>query len=166
MEPYERSKLGGVGEGLCALDRAQPLTQLQLGNELPSFRNPLPKERDWCYRPLMKRLTPVARILRRDKTEAEAKLWRYLRNRQMEGAKFRFQSPVGGHVPDFLCSDAKLIVELDGGQHGEQVEKDTLRTDALEAAGYTVIRFWNNDVLANTEGVLETIRLELLNAKG
>ena len=114
----------------------------------------------------MKRLTPVARILRRDKTEAEAKLWRCLHNRQMEGAKFRFQSPVGGHVPDFLCSDAKLIIELDGGQHGVQVEKDTLRTDALEAAGYTVIRFWNNDVLANTEGVLEMIRLAVLNAQG
>lgn len=114
----------------------------------------------------MKRLTPVARILRRDRTEAEARLWRYLRNRQIEGAKFRFQSPVGPYVADFLCVEAKLIVELDGGQHGEQVEKDARRTLELEAAGYTVIRFWNNDVLKNTEGVLETIRLALLNARG
>lgn len=114
----------------------------------------------------MKRLTPVARILRRGRTEAEAKLWRYLQNRQMEGAKFRFQSPVGPYVADFLCIEARLIVELDGGQHGAQVEKDALRTKALEAAGFTVIRFWNNDVLANTEGVLETIRLAVLSAKG
>ena len=114
----------------------------------------------------MKRLTPVARILRRDRTEAEARLWRYLRNRQMEGAKFRFQAPVGPYVADFLCVEARLIVELDGGQHGVQVEKDAVRTKALEAAGYTVIRFWNNEVLANTEGVLETIRLAVLNAKG
>jgi very-short-patch-repair endonuclease len=84
----------------------------------------------------------------------------------MEGAKFRFQAPVGPYVADFLCVDARLIVELDGGQHGEQVEKDAARTKALEAAGYTVIRFWNNDVLANTEGVLKMIRLALLNARG
>jgi very-short-patch-repair endonuclease len=113
----------------------------------------------------MKRLTPVARRLRRDRTEAETRLWRYLHNRQLEGAKFRFQAPVGPYVADFLCAEAKLIVELDGGQHGEQIEQDAARTKALEAAGYTVLRFWNNDVLANTEGVLEMIRLALLNAK-
>jgi very-short-patch-repair endonuclease len=114
----------------------------------------------------MKRLTPIARRLRRDRTEAEARLWRYLRNRQLEGVKFRFQSPVGPYVADFLCTEAKLIVELDGGQHGEQIEKDAARTKMLEAAGYKVLRFWNNDVLANTEGVLETIRHVLLEAKG
>jgi very-short-patch-repair endonuclease len=114
----------------------------------------------------MKRLTPIARVLRRDRTEAEARLWRYLRNRQMEGAKFRFQSPVGPYVADFLCVEAKLIVELDGGQHGIQNEKDAARTRALEAAGYQVIRFWNNDVMGNTEGVLAEIRLTVLNAKG
>jgi very-short-patch-repair endonuclease len=105
-------------------------------------------------------------MLRRDRTEAEARLWRYLRNRQMEGAKFRFQVLVGPYVADFLCVEAKLIVELDGGQHGVQVEKDAARTKVLEAAGYRVLRFWNNDVLANTEGVLAEIRLAVLNAKG
>ena len=84
----------------------------------------------------------------------------------MEGAKFRFQTQVGDYVPDFLCSDAMLIVELDGGQHSVEIEKDAARTLALEAAGYTVMRFWNNDVLGNTDGVLEAIRLALLNAKG
>jgi very-short-patch-repair endonuclease len=112
----------------------------------------------------MKRLTPIARRLRRDRTEAEDRLWKYLRNRQMDGAKFRSQSPVGPYVADFLCAEAKLIVELDGGQHG--IEKDAARTKALEAAGYRVLRFWNNDVLANTEGVLAEIRLAVLNAKG
>lgn len=84
----------------------------------------------------------------------------------MEGVKFRFQAPVGPYVADFLCVEARLIVELDGGQHGMQIEKDAARTKALEAAGYTVIRFWNNEALANTEGVLETIQLAVLNAKG
>lgn len=114
----------------------------------------------------MKRLTPVARILRRERTEAEARLWRYLRNRQMAGAKFRFQVPVGPYVADFLCVEVKLIVELDGGQHNVQIEKDAARTRALEAAGYNVIRFWNEDVLATTEDVLEMIRLAVLNVKG
>jgi very-short-patch-repair endonuclease len=113
----------------------------------------------------MKRLTPIARRLRRDRTEAESKLWRHLRNRQLEGAKFRFQSPVGHYVADFLCKDAKLIIELDGGQHGIEIERDAARTRMLEAAGYRVMRFWNNDVLANTEGVLAEIRLAVLNAR-
>jgi very-short-patch-repair endonuclease len=115
---------------------------------------------------MKKRLTPIVRRLRRDRTEAEDRLWYHLRNRQLEGAKFRFQTQVGQYVADFLCVDAKLIVELDGGHHSEQVEKDAARTAALEVAGYRVIRFWNNDVLSNTSGVLETIRYELLNALG
>jgi very-short-patch-repair endonuclease len=114
----------------------------------------------------MKHLTPIARRLRRDRTVAEDRLWRYLRNRQMEGAKFRFQSPVGPYAPDFLCVEAKLIVELDGGQHGVEIEKDAARTKWIEAAGYHVIRFWNNDVLTNTEGVLEVIRMAVRNARG
>lgn len=114
----------------------------------------------------MKRLTPIARRLRRDRTIAEDRLWKYLRNRQMDGAKFRFQSPVGPYVADFLCVEAKLIVELDGGQHGVEIEKDAARTKWIETAGYHVIRFWNNDVLANTEGVLEAIRLAVRNARG
>ena len=115
---------------------------------------------------MKKRLTPIVRRLRRNKTEAEGRLWSRLHNRQLESAKFRFQAQVGDFVPDFVCSDAMLIIELDGGQHGDQMEKDAARTLALQAAGYTVIRFWNNDVLANTGGVLEEIRLALINAKG
>lgn len=115
---------------------------------------------------MKKRLTPIVRRLRRNKTDAEDRLWSRLRNRQLEGAKFRFQTQVGDYVPDFLCSDAMLIVELDGGQHSIAIDNDAVRTLTLEAAGYTVIRFWNNDMLANTDGVLEEIRLALLNGKG
>lgn len=115
---------------------------------------------------MKKRLTPIARRLRHNKTEAEERLWLRLCNRQLANAKFRFQTQVGDFVPDFLCSEAMLIVELDGGQHSVAIEKDAARTLALEAAGYTAIRFWNNDVLANTNGVLEEIRLALINAKG
>jgi very-short-patch-repair endonuclease len=98
-------------------------------------------------------------------TEAEQRLWKYLRSRLLEGTKFRRQEPVQNRIADFLCVEAKLIIELDGGQHGEQVEEDAERTRQLEAAGYTVLRFWNNDVLSNTEGVLEEIRRTLLIAK-
>lgn len=114
----------------------------------------------------MKRLIPIARRLRRDKTEAEARLWHHVRNRQLARAKFRFQAPLCGHVADFLCEDAKLVVELDGGQHGEMIDADADRTAKMEAAGYTIIRFWNNDVLKNTEGVLTEIERMLRIASG
>jgi len=106
-----------------------------------------------------KRLTPVARKLRRTSTNAEQRLWRHLRSRQLEGAKFTRQFPIGPHVADFACRSARLAIELDGGQHSREV--DAPRTAAIEAFGYRIIRFWNNDVLQNTEGVLEVIRREL-----
>ena len=110
-----------------------------------------------------KRLTPIARKLRRASTEAEKRLWWHLRSRQLEGAKFVRQFPIGPHVADFACRDAHLVVELDGGQHSEEV--DRTRTAAIESFGYRIIRLWNNEVLANTDGVLETIRAELLIAR-
>ena len=111
-----------------------------------------------------KRLTPVARKLRRTSTEAETRLWTHLRARQVEGAKFVRQFPVGSHIADFACREARLVVELDGGQHADSTT-DAARTELIEAHGYTVIRFWNNDVLAHTGGVLEEIRQALLIAK-
>ncbi|MBK6708583.1 MAG: endonuclease domain-containing protein [Sphingomonadales bacterium] len=111
-------------------------------------------------------MTRNARRLRRDMTEAEKRLWKHLRNRQMEGCKFRRQEPVQNRIADFLCIEVKLIIELDGGQHGEQIEADAERTRQLEAAGYTVLRFWSSDVLANTDGMLHEIRRTLLIAKG
>jgi very-short-patch-repair endonuclease len=110
-----------------------------------------------------KRLTPVARKLRRTSTDAENRLWHYLRGRRFEGAKFVRQFPVGPHVADFACRPLRLAIEVDGGQHSP--EADAPRTQVLEAFGYRIIRFWNNDVLQNTEGVLETIRHEILLAR-
>jgi very-short-patch-repair endonuclease len=103
-----------------------------------------------------KRLTPIARKLRRSSTDAETHLWYRLRARRLAGYKFRRQLPIGRHIADFACEEARLVVELDGSQHSDS-ETDALRTQALEAAGYQVLRFWNNDVLQNTDGVLEEI---------
>ena len=108
----------------------------------------------------MKRLTPTARKLRRTQTDAEKRLWWHLRGRQLEGAKFVRQEQIGPHIADFACRTAHLAIELDGGQHNDAV--DAPRTAVIEAFGYHIIRFWNHDVLANTEGVLEAIRQELL----
>lgn len=103
-----------------------------------------------------KRLTPISRKLRRASTDAETRLWSRLRNRQLSGFKFRRQMPIGNHVADFACEEARLVIELDGGQHADNAA-DAARTAATEAAGYHVLRFWNHDVLGNTDGVLEEI---------
>jgi very-short-patch-repair endonuclease len=112
-----------------------------------------------------KRLTPIARRLRRDRTEVEEKLWQRIRNRQIEGEKFVFQFPIGPHVADFACRTARLVVELDGSQHSDVTVEDAARTAVLEAFGFRVIRFWNSEVNDNLEGVLEAIRQELLIAR-
>jgi len=110
-----------------------------------------------------KRSTPVARKLRRNSTDAENRLWYYLRGRRLEGVKFVRQFPIGGFIGDFACRDAHLAIELDGGQHSP--EADAPRTEVIEAFGYRILRLWNNDVLENTYGVLEVIRQELLLAR-
>jgi len=99
-----------------------------------------------------------ARELRKRMTDAEALLWRLLRGEQL-GVKFRKQHPVGKYITDFACLSTKLIVELDGGQHGEEsaIKKDKVRTRFLEQQGFTVLRFSNNDVLRETEAVLQSI---------
>src|SRR5437868_6373983 len=97
---------------------------------------------------------PLARKLRLMLTDAEIRLWSRLRRKQLSAFRFRRQHPLGPYVVDFFCAEAKLIVEVDGGQHADD---DEARTRWLEARGYRVIRFWNNDVLANTEGVLQMI---------
>jgi BirA family biotin operon repressor/biotin-[acetyl-CoA-carboxylase] ligase len=103
-----------------------------------------------------KRLTPAARRWRREMTDAERLLWSRLRGRQL-GAKLVNQFPIGDAVADFACRSAKLVVELDGGQHALTPEADAERTCIIELHGYRVIRFWNNDVMENVEGVLEVI---------
>lgn len=96
--------------------------------------------------------TAQARILRRNATEAEKKLWLILRDRRLAGWKFRRQVPLGPYVVDFYCAKAKLIVEADGGQHADNARDDT-RTAWLEKNDYRVKRYWNNEILANAEGV-------------
>ena len=99
----------------------------------------------------------TARRLRRHQTDAERCLWFKLRDRRLGGWKFRRQMSLNGFVVDFCCPDAKLVIELDGGQHVDQQEQDARRTTNLETSGYLVLRFWNNDVLRNLDGVLEEI---------
>ena len=97
-----------------------------------------------------------ARELRQSPTDAEICLWSRLRRRQLGGFRFRRQQPIGPYIVDFFCPEARLIVEVDGGQHANSAA-DEIRTRWIEERGYRVIRFWNNDVLGNTEGVLLNI---------
>lgn len=101
-----------------------------------------------------------ARTLRKNATEAEKRMWRALRE-TFPAAKWRRQVPIGPYFADFFNFSAKLVIEVDGGQHGEAASYDARRTDFLRQQGLTVLRFWNNDVLTNTQGVLETISLSL-----
>lgn len=97
-----------------------------------------------------------ARTLRKTMTDAERALWRLLREKQLDGHRFRRQVPIDQYIADFACLEVRLIVEVDGGQHSES-ETDQRRTSYLQAQGFRVLRFWNNDVLGNREGVLRTI---------
>ena len=99
--------------------------------------------------------------LKINQTDAEKRLWSKLRNRQLEGYKFYRQYNIGSYYADFLNRETKLIVEADGGQHGIEIVKDEIRTAFLEKHGYKILRFWNNEILSNTEGVLTVIANEL-----
>jgi very-short-patch-repair endonuclease len=108
------------------------------------------------------KMKKLARTLRANQTDTEQLLWRYLRNRLFMRAKFRRQQVIGPYIVDFVCFEQRLILELDGGQHAENVECDVRRTAFLESQKFQVVRFWNNEVLRNMEGVLETIRSKLI----
>jgi very-short-patch-repair endonuclease len=101
-----------------------------------------------------------ARRLRANQTDAEIVLWNRIRNRQIDGHKFARQVPIGRYICDFVCREKQVVIEVDGGQHNEAGE-DAVRDRHLTAEGYRVLRFWNNDVLGNLEGVLMTIQTEL-----
>src|SRR5579859_3352090 len=98
--------------------------------------------------------TRQARRLRHNMTDAERKLWAALRDRQLNGIKFRRQHPLGPYVLDFFSEEHKLVVEVDGGQHADHAERDVVRDAWLNANGCHVLRFWNNEVLHNLSGVL------------
>jgi very-short-patch-repair endonuclease len=101
-------------------------------------------------------LREFARRMRREPTPAERRLWWMLRDRRLAGFKFRRQVPVGPYILDFLCKDARVAIEADGGQHADP-SADTARTSWLTANGYRVLRFWNGEILSNPDGVYEAI---------
>ena len=107
------------------------------------------------------RPTARSRELRLNATPAERRLWSRLSARQVAGTRFNRQFPVGHFICDFVSRSAKLIIEVDGGQHADRAEADSRRTEYLKAQGYRVIRFWNNDVLENLDGVVQAIELVL-----
>ena len=104
-------------------------------------------------------LTAVARGLRKNSTDAERLLWRHLKAKQLDGLKFRQQEQIGRFIADFVCYEKRLIIEADGGQHAQEKEKDEERTQWLNSQGFTVLRFWNNEILTNIEGVMEVIQM-------
>ena len=107
----------------------------------------------------------IARRLRKEPTDAERKLWSKLRYRQIDGHRFRRQHPMRGYVVDFVCLSEKLVIEVDGGRHSEQIDADAIRTQSLQKDGFRTLRFCNSDVLQNIDGVVEVIREALAKQK-
>jgi len=106
----------------------------------------------------LNKLNNIAKNLRNRPTEAEKLLWRHLRAKQLEGLKFRRQQPIDNYVVDFVCFEKRIVIEIDGGQHAIQRDKDIVRDKYLIENEFKILRFWNNEVLQNIEGVLEVIR--------
>jgi very-short-patch-repair endonuclease len=118
-------------------------------------------ERSMTTRRISLVTTSRARALRRGMTDVERVLWRALRGKQLNSHLFRRQHPIGRYIADFACIEQKIVIELDGGQHQEQLAYDEQRTASLQMHGWQVLRFWNNDVLNNLDGVLTTIAEKL-----
>lgn len=106
-------------------------------------------------------LTPLAKDLRKNTTDTETYLWQRLRGKRFENLKFKRQQPVGNYIVDFVSLEKKLVVELDSGQHAANKLEDQARDQWLKAQGFSVLRFWNNEVLTNVEGVLKTIQRQV-----
>jgi very-short-patch-repair endonuclease len=102
-----------------------------------------------------------ARTLRQNITEAERRIWQILRSNRMKGYKFRRQAPICHYITDFVCHEARLIVEIDGGQHDRSFPRETERSGLLQSEGYRILRFWNDKVLGNLDGVYQTIAAAL-----
>lgn len=105
----------------------------------------------------------LARNLRKNSTIQEKRLWNLLKNHKFHGLKFKRQQPIGNYIVDFICKEAKIIIEIDGSQHNEfkNKEYDNERTVFLNSLGYKVIRFWNNEIYENIEGVIKKIEQEI-----
>lgn len=107
-------------------------------------------------------LVGTAKSLRRRLTDVEKKLWYQLRDRRFQGIKFRRQYPIGRYFVDFICVEKKLIIELDGSQHADN-PKDIVRDNWLKNEGYVIIRFWNNEIIQNLDGVLQVVQTHIQN---
>jgi very-short-patch-repair endonuclease len=118
-------------------------------------------------KPISRFKRATAQRLRANATGAEIALWRHLKRMETSGTHFRRQVPIGPYVADFACLASRLLIELDGSQHGESVNKmkDDERTRRLESEGYRVIRFWNNDIIENLDGVLDTVHAALYGSR-
>jgi very-short-patch-repair endonuclease len=103
-----------------------------------------------------------ARRMRKEPTQAELRFWYEVRDRRLGNLKFRRQVPIGPYIADFLCSELNLIIEIDGGQHTDDVERDTVRDQFLQSQGFTVLRFWNHKVMNNMRGIAEVILAKTL----
>ncbi|TDT96913.1 very-short-patch-repair endonuclease [Azorhizobium sp. AG788] len=145
---------GRAGEGGNAGPNQNTLSAIAPEADMPN------EERPTAHRPISPRLNGNAKTLRREMTDAERTLWQHLRAHRLEGAPFRRQAPMGRYVADFVCHPARLIVELDGGQHGGP--EDQARDNWFAAPGYAVVRYWNNDVLGNLGGVLEDLSARVI----
>jgi very-short-patch-repair endonuclease len=144
---------GRVGEGalMQLTQRARPVATIEV--LLP------PPKGEGRGGALMhhEQLTQRARALRRNMTHAERTFWGRVRRGQIHGRRFRRQHPIGDYIVDFVCPKAKLVIEIDGGRHALNAERDAARTRQLLAAGYRVLRFWNNDVLSQIDAVIEVV---------
>ena len=125
--------------------------------------SPLPRqrERDRERVVVARQMLDNAKRLRTSQTDAEVRLWYHLRAHRFLGIKFKRQKPIGKYIVDFVCMERGLVIELDGGQHGERQAYDVERDAYLASRGFRVLRFWNDDVLRDTESVLEAIRQAL-----
>jgi len=125
------------------------------------------KKGNWKTSPeLWHRLKPLARQMRRKPTPAEAKLWHYIRKRQIRGVQFRRQHPIERFIPDFCCIEIMLLIEVDGSIHQYQQEEDQIRQEFLESLGYEVLRFDNLEVFNNIRAVLDVIDEAVLRRLG
>jgi len=159
-----RERTDCVADGdTCDLSRRKvglplPLAGEGWGGGLSASEVLMAEQNDPTWR-VSSRVRANARALRKNSTDAERALWSEVRDHRLNGAGFRRQVPIGNYIADFVCHSAKLVIELDGGQHfSDQAEKkDAARTTVIEANGFQVIRFSNHDVMTNRAGVLETI---------
>ena len=161
--PHGSVKNGNVEKQpilITTLDSLPPRLRGGWGGELPHYG----KIGEAEYTSRKPEALTHAKELRTNVTEAEKKLWHFLQQSNL-GYSFRRQHPVGDYITDFACIEKKIIIEIDGGQHGEQQAYDTKRTAFLEEAGFKVLRFWNNEVLENHEGVLQVVQ-EALKVEG